>query len=1190
MILVFLLSTMAIAVPHGEPTESKVNGKGFSVNGQNTLSSAQLESGSRPKGWSDDSLKSSSSNSHDRLFTFETPDETRISDSGSDELIIGLDDAKTESYARIVDEVSRSHGKIVDTISVEGRITAVVAYVPPVDAASFTAKIQTASLVKYVESNRLFQAQFVPDDPFWSMQWGPQRIEADKAWDTTTGNHSVLVAVVDTGIDYTHPDIAANYVPLGYDWVNNDADPMDDYGHGTHCAGIIAAVINNSVGMAGIANVSVMAEKGLNSEGMGYEDWLAKAIIHAVDEGANIISMSWGGSSDSSLIHSAIQYAYNHGVLLLASAGNSGNTQPGYPAYYEEVDAVVATDQNDTLASFSTHGDWVSLAAPGVDIYSAVPGGYASHSGTSMACPHAVGVAALIWSQFPNATRDWVRGRLRCTTDDLGDPSFDDVYGYGRVNARKALEQVQPDHELLITHFSKPRAIHTGETVSINATVENWGTDDEHNVVVQLIVDGNVADSQVLGDFSSMAASIAQLWWSPTAEGIFNVTLYIVPVSGEANTDDNVMMKDVLVIPLIGYVLVDAFRGLAMGYEETWMGDLLDIGYGVNYNSEDTVTPDMLAHCDVFIVSAAKYMYRPDELLTIQDYVQNGGGLLLLGSSNWFTYSAITRFAGLPWANVTGTWWGGETTNVTQHQITEGVQEVYVSPILPRSRIVPTPPGVGIVRDSVGLNEVEVAVSEVQAGRVVCVSDVNMFSDACITYSNNRRLASNIVDWLARVKHEHEVVVRIETPTNVEPGEEAVLNATVSNFGLANETDIEFKLQIDDLTVYDSTIPELDVGTEYALHFLWNAPNAVTICNITAYASVVPDEYVTLNNVKMREVNVHFPIINPVPGQYAEYIWNGYWPLDRLLTTGYYNFTYDYYVEPHKIHVTVQHGVAGASTTEWLIIDTLSRLVEHGSWQGLYYPEWIESTVDLGSTVNLLWTSATVSASGVFKNVIDYWDIPYTEWQYSNPIWCDKTSGLTLKQETIYLDICHELILADTNIPIGTGIHDVAAKLTSSKTVAGQNYAVSFNASVENQGVYPETAKVTIYINSTAVTSQTLELGIGDHGKVSFTWNTTGFAKGNYNVTAYVAPVLNEADTADNTVTSWIIVTVPGDVSGQTFGVPDGRVDMRDIGAICNNFMSTPSSPEWNPNLDVNDDGVVNMREIGIACSSFMKT
>ncbi|MBS7621026.1 peptidase S8, partial [Candidatus Bathyarchaeota archaeon] len=311
----------------------------------------------------------------------------------------------------------------------------------------------------YIEPNMKVQALFSPNDPLWNMQWGPRKIEADWAWNITLGSQDVLVAVIDTGIYYYHEDLTANYVALGYDWVNMDNDPIDDHGHGTHCAGIIAATINNSKGIAGISQVRIMAEKVLDSWGYGYVDWVANGIIHATDAGARIISMSLGGYGYSALLHEAVKYAYDHRVLLIAAAGNDNTNIMVYPAGYEEVVAVAATDQNDYKAWFSNWGDWIELAAPGVSVYSTVPWGYVSWSGTSMACPHVSGVAALVWSLHHEKTRDWLRLWLRYTADDLGASGFDVNYGYGRINARKAVEQPPPAHELIAYELSAPRTL-----------------------------------------------------------------------------------------------------------------------------------------------------------------------------------------------------------------------------------------------------------------------------------------------------------------------------------------------------------------------------------------------------------------------------------------------------------------------------------------------------------------------------------------------------------------------------------------------------------------------------------------------------------------------------------------------------------------------------------------------------------
>ena len=355
----------------------------------------------------------------------------------SAELVIGL---KEKEYPKLNHLIALSGGKIVKTIS---EILAIVVDIPFDSIPNFVEKAK--GLARYIEPNLKFRVESVPNDPYWNYQWGPKKIKADWAWNATFGDPSILVAVVDTGIDYNHSDLAANYVALGYDWAYNDTDPMDDWNHGTFVAGIIAAVTNNEIGIAGLAQVKIMAEKVFNKEGVGYESWIASAILHATDRGAKIINLSFSIEYNGSLLYEAVKYAYQNNVLLVAAAGNEANDTKVYPAAYDEVIAVTATDSNDKPAYFTNFGNWVELAAPGVNIYSTLLWNrYDYWSGTSFACPHVSGLAALIWSKFPNATRDWVRNRLRETADDLGDPGFDIYYGYGRINAEKAIYGIEP--------------------------------------------------------------------------------------------------------------------------------------------------------------------------------------------------------------------------------------------------------------------------------------------------------------------------------------------------------------------------------------------------------------------------------------------------------------------------------------------------------------------------------------------------------------------------------------------------------------------------------------------------------------------------------------------------------------------------------------------------------------------------
>jgi thermitase len=450
---------------------------------------------------------------------------------------------------RLADVVARFGGRIINKVTLGGEPLAILVNVPSNNISSFESEAQTFGLAKYFEPNVEFNAQFVPSDPFWSSQWGPQKIEADWAWNTTIGNKSILVAVVDTGIDYNHPDIAANYNASGFDWVNNDANPMDDNGHGTHCAGIIAAVTNNSLGIAGMAQVQIMAEKGLDANGTGYEDNLASAIYDAVEKGARILSLSWGSDQDSQLIHEAIQYAYSQNVLIVGAGGNQAFDTKFYPAAYDEVIAVTATDQFDYPAFFSNYGSWIELSAPGVQILSTFPNdSYKQMDGTSMACPHVAGLGALVWSQFPNATRDWVRAQMRYTADDLGSPGFDPFYGYGRINARRAVEQVPPVHDVLILDWESPNSIAPGDIVYFNLTVLNFGSSDEQDVTAELFVNSNVQFTSIhLGVLPAGSSWTTDLIWNPQVEGIFNVTLYVVPVLGEAKIGNNEVSEEILV-------------------------------------------------------------------------------------------------------------------------------------------------------------------------------------------------------------------------------------------------------------------------------------------------------------------------------------------------------------------------------------------------------------------------------------------------------------------------------------------------------------------------------------------------------------------------------------------------------------------------------------------------------------------
>jgi hypothetical protein len=272
--------------------------------------------------------------------------------------------------------------------------------------------------------------------------WGVKRIGAGVVHDGGNTGAGVNVSIIDTGIDYTHSDLNDNYKG-GYDFVNNDNDPMDDAGHGTHCAGIVAAE-DNDMGVVGVApDANLYAVKVLNSGGSGFTSDVIAGIDWSVENSMQVISMSLGSDFRSQPLKKACDNAYKSGVLVVAAAGNDGNSigteiSVDYPARYSSVIAVAATDSNDKRASWSSTGTDVELAAPGVSIYSTIIGGYDTKSGTSMACPHVAGTAALVIAANPGWTNEQVRQQLRNTAVDLGASGFDYWYGYGLVDAYAA--------------------------------------------------------------------------------------------------------------------------------------------------------------------------------------------------------------------------------------------------------------------------------------------------------------------------------------------------------------------------------------------------------------------------------------------------------------------------------------------------------------------------------------------------------------------------------------------------------------------------------------------------------------------------------------------------------------------------------------------------------------------------------
>ncbi|MDX1250782.1 MAG: S8 family serine peptidase [Gammaproteobacteria bacterium] len=441
--------------------------------------------------------------------------------------------------------------------------------------------------VEFVEPNYIFHVQATPNDPRFPEQWSLSNtgqtggtpgvdIGALKAWDRQKGNAGVIVADIDTGVDYTHPDLAANmwvnageiagngidddgngYVDdvRGWDFANNDNNPMDDHGHGTHTAGTIGAVGNNAIGVTGVAwNVRIMPLKFISGSGSGTSFGAAQAIVYAARMGARISSNSWGGGAFSQTIENAIATANQLGMLFVVAAGNANannDTTASFPCNSTQpnVLCVAATDSNDQKASFSSYGALnVDLGAPGVSILSTVPtascamcssSGYRFASGTSMATPHVSGAAALVRSQFPALGAVEIKNLLMSSVDKVPALTGRTVTG-GRLNVARAVSAA------------------TAITVTARGTPVSGVYP-----IMQVRVDG-----QVIGSFNVNSDAYAD----------YAVTAPLTP--GVAHNVDVVFTNDAYVAPEDRNLIVQSLRVNATTLLPTASGVTYDRGAG----------------------------------------------------------------------------------------------------------------------------------------------------------------------------------------------------------------------------------------------------------------------------------------------------------------------------------------------------------------------------------------------------------------------------------------------------------------------------------------------------------------------------------------------------------------------------------------------------------------------------------
>jgi subtilisin family serine protease len=304
----------------------------------------------------------------------------------------------------------------------------------------------------FVEEDFVVTGDVVPNDVSYSKLWAMTKISAPSAWDVFTGNHTIKVCIIDSGIDFTHSDLAANVVSFGFNAINGTYNGLDDNGHGTHCAGTIAGVGNNSIGVAGVSwGVQLLGCKFLNSSNRGYVSDAIECIKYCRNQGARITSNSWAGGDFSQALYNEIAIEQANDNLFVVAAGNENKNidkLSSYPASFDLINiiSVCASTQIDSKSLYSNYGKrHVDLCAPGDNIFSTVPGSnYKSLSGTSMAAPHVAGAAALIWQYSPSFSASQIKHVLLNSVDIVSDMLSYSVTG-GRLNVWKALSSAMRD-------------------------------------------------------------------------------------------------------------------------------------------------------------------------------------------------------------------------------------------------------------------------------------------------------------------------------------------------------------------------------------------------------------------------------------------------------------------------------------------------------------------------------------------------------------------------------------------------------------------------------------------------------------------------------------------------------------------------------------------------------------------------
>ncbi len=1133
-------------------------------------------------------------------------------DEDSVELIIGVSFMDEKNYEKVRALIAEGNGVITDVIAAENELKALVADVPHETVSYVKRRLLEHGLARYVEPNMRLKITTVPNDPGWRGKWGLRKIWADYAWNTTTGDPSVVIAIVDTGVDWNHPDLAANiwnntdeiagnhvdddgngFVDdvRGWDFVDTSAsvypgedgkvrdnDPMDFHGHGTHCAGIASAVGNNGLGVCGVTwNCKIMAVRAgyKGSDGNGYLelDDAAAAIIYAADNGADIISCSWGSYEDSQIIRDAVEYAYDAGALLVAAAGNDMRDDKLYPAAYDQVIAVSATNELDKPAWFTNFGEWIELAAPGVDINSTVfDDSYEEMSGTSMATPCVAGVAALVWSQFPEMSRDEVRAQLRFTSDDLGEEGFDFYFGYGRVNARKAVELEPQLHDLSVYEINIASLVPLGETAYVNVTVANIGNHSEHDVTVQLLLNDSLLDSVLIPFMESGAFERVSFPWdtSQYAEGHYNLTAYVAPVDGENRVDNNHLSKTVYLRRSKILRVPQDFDSIQEAVNAAFEKDTILVSPGTYqenvYIYKDSIKlvgekasatiVDGASKGDVIQVWADNVEIRG---FTVRNSGRNPGrepplsGILVYYSRNVsiINVSATSNRAGiflycssnvkLKGNQMKGNLFNFGVDGYTLSHFIHSIDDTNIVNDKPlvyllseHDKTVSTSAGCVLVVNSTNIRIEKLELDENYDG-VLCMASRNVslndldaslnYRGICVRNSTSITISNSYIS-------ESYVGIQVEESRNLTLAHNFVSGSYAYGEGIKIFHSTRCSVSFNALT-----------DNVYGLYFSYSSNNTASF-----------------NILKRNRVNLwlYYSNSNVISKNEVSNGWSG----GIFLTNAYDNRI----IENNLLNNVLSflgYGIA-------LNIETSFN-------NAIYHNNFINNTYNVFS----------LDSQNIFDNSYpsggNYW---------SNYIGKDLYSGV-FQNETGSDGIGDTPYTIDENntdrYPLmePREIRDIkVATVSPSRSQIYLGWSTNITVTIKNEG----TTTVGNFTIKCKAVSGDVEIIIGtmevaqltplNTTTATFQWTPENAAT--YRIECEVSILEGEIDFLDNTLADGTVnVRMVGDVNG------DNKVDIKDLVAVIPSFGASPLHPNWNPLADLNLDNVINMRDIGLIAKNF---